>query len=350
MKKNILLLCTGGTIASSKGVCGLTPGLDGEDILRYIPAAEDFCHIEVLEICKIDSTNMTPVHWRIIMNAVKDNYDKYDGFVILHGTDTMAYTAAALSYMIQNSRKPIVFTGSQKPISQDITDARKNLIDSVFYACDDQSCGVTVVFHGIVIAGTRAKKIRAHSYDAFTSVNFPVLASVHDGHLIRFIPQGNLSGAVRFQEAMNDSIAVLKLIPGSRPGLLEYLFEHYDCLVIESFGLGGIPESIREEFYAQMRYWESRGKAVVIATQVMNEGSDMEVYEVGQQVKKDFHLLETYDMTLEAAVTKMMHLMALYPGDNEAVRENFYHAVNYDILYRQSVDAGHRMQDSVLTV
>ena len=316
-KKKILLLATGGTIASLLSDHGLKPGLNAEQILSFIPEIKEECDVDALQVCNIDSTNMSPEVWKQIVCAIEAKYLYYDGFVVCHGTDTMAYTSAALSYMIQNSNKPIVITGSQKPISEDSTDARLNLLDSIRYAADDASMGVVLVFNGNVIAGTRAKKTYAHSYNAFSSVNFPALAVIRDRRIIRFISQLPFTEPVRFGHRLDDSIVVLKLIPGTRPELVEYLFAHYDCLVIESFGVGGIPDNLREVFYQQMEHWISRGKIVVIATQVANEGSNMEVYEVGQQVKQDFHLMEAYDMTLEATITKLMYLMGTYGGNNQ---------------------------------
>ena len=244
----------------------------------------------------------------------------------------MAYTSAALSYMIQNSNKPIVITGSQRPISEGSTDARQNLIDSIRYAADQKSQGVVLVFNGNVIAGTRARKTFAHSYNAFSSVNFPVLAVIQDRKIIRYIPQQAFTEPVKFTHEMNSSIVVLKLIPGTKPELLEYLFRNYDCLVIESFGVGGIPRTLLEVFYREMERWISKGKLVVMATQVANEGSNMEIYEVGQKVKEDFNLIEAYDMTLEATVTKLMYLMAECGNNYVAVADGFYKTINYDIL------------------
>lgn len=123
--KNILMIGTGGTIASKQTEYGLAPGLSAEDILNYIPAVSKICEVDSLQVCNLDSTNVTPEHWKLLAKTVQENYDRYDGFVICHGTDTLAYTAAALSYMIQNSRKPIVITGAQKPIEMDVTDAKQ---------------------------------------------------------------------------------------------------------------------------------------------------------------------------------------------------------------------------------
>ncbi|MBO5569915.1 MAG: asparaginase, partial [Clostridia bacterium] len=134
MKRKILLLATGGTIASLLSDHGLRPGLDAEQILAFVPEALAQCEVEAIQICNIDSTNMNPEIWKQIACAIEAKYLYYDGFVICHGTDTMAYTSAALSYMIQNSNKPIVITGSQKPISEDSTDAKRNLTDSIRYA------------------------------------------------------------------------------------------------------------------------------------------------------------------------------------------------------------------------
>jgi len=331
IKKKILLICTGGTIASTLKKDGYAPGLSDSDILDYIPSVRDFCDVDTVQVCNIDSTNMTPGHWSVVVTTIKKNYDEYDGFVILHGTDTMAYTAAALSYMIQNSNKPIVLTGSQKPICLEITDAKTNLMDSIRYACADSSSGVQIVFNHCVIAGTRGKKTHAHSYAAFSSVNFPELASIREDKIFRYIAPIKYEDKVEFTEELHDSIAVLKLIPGTRPEMLEFLFKYYDCLVIEGFGVGGIPETLKDEFYKQMNHWISEGKIVVIATQVVNEGSNMEVYEVGLKVKKDFNLIEAYDMTLEATVTKLMYLMKKNGKDYQAIRTGFYKPINYDI-------------------
>ena len=332
--RKVLILATGGTIASLSSEHGLKPGQNVEQILNYIPEIRQEVEISSVQVCNIDSSNMTPDVWKEIVCAIEAYYLYYDGFVICHGTDTMAYTSAALSYMIQNSNKPIVITGSQKSIAEDSTDARRNLTDSIRYAADPDSCGVCIVFNGSVIAGTRAKKTYAHSYNAFSSVNFPPLAAIQERKIIRFIPQQPFTEPVRFCHELHDSIVVLKLIPGTKPELMEYLFQNYDCLVIESFGVGGIPQNLLEVFYEQMEKWISRGKLVVMATQVANEGSNMEVYEVGQRVKEDFHLLEAYDMTLEATITKLMVLMAVCKGNYTAVVDGFYKTINYDILSR----------------
>jgi L-asparaginase len=330
--KKILLIGTGGTIASVRTEDGLKPILTAEDILSFVPDVKDFCEIDFLQVCNIDSSNMTPAIWSEIAGTIRKQYDRYDGFVITHGTDTMAYTAAALSYMVQNSRKPIVLTGSQKPIEREESDARRNLRDSIIYASDEDSQNVVLVFDGNVIAGTRAKKMMSRNFNAFHSINFPVLARIQDGRIIRYIPEEPMRNRVIFTEELSSSICIMKLIPGSRPEMLSYLFENYDCIVIESFGVGGLPEQLSGQFYKEMKKWAEQGKFTVMATQVVNEGSGMEIYQVGKRVKEDFKIIEAYDMTLEATLTKLMWLLKKYPRDYESIRRGFYRQINHDIL------------------
>lgn len=338
MKKRILMLGTGGTIACKHTDGGLSPAITPKELVGYIPDVESVCEVYTLLVCNVDSTNVTPRHWGLISKAIEENYKDFDGFVVCHGTDTLAYTAAALSYMIQNSRKPIVITGSQKPISETNTDARNNLLDSFIYAADPGSRDVTIVFDGKVIVGTRAKKERAKSYNAFSSINFPYPAVIQDKAVIRYIPPEEYKEKVRFFHEMNSSIYVLKLIPGIDQEILEYIFSKYQCVVIESFGVGGIPEYLVEKFYEVMKDWKSRAKLAIIATQVVNEGSDMVVYEVGKKVKQDFDLLETYDMTLEATITKAMWLMACPHSGYEAMKQEFYKEINHDVLVQRKLN------------
>lgn len=337
--KKILMIGTGGTIASRQTENGLAPWLTPADILSYIPAVRTVCDVDVIEVCNLDSTNVTPEHWRLMVRAVEDNYYKYDGFVICHGTDTLAYTAAALSYMIQNSAKPIVITGAQKPINTDVTDAKTNLLDSFIYAANDASQNVNIVFDGKVIVGTRARKSRAKSFNAFSSLNYPVPAIIQDGMIIRYLPEIPLQGDVHFYYDMRESICTLKLIPGLKPDILSYLFANYDCIVIESFGVGGIPHDLVDRFYAEMEKWAGHGKFVVMTTQVQSEGSNMTVYEVGRRVKQDFKLIEAYDMTFEATITKLMWILGQNLADYDRIRSKFYTRINHDTLFSGRIEA-----------
>ncbi|MBQ8563967.1 MAG: asparaginase [Firmicutes bacterium] len=329
MKKKILLIGTGGTIACKQTEDGLAPSFTSEELLGYIPEAEKFCEVDAVQICNLDSTNICPQHWSLISHTVEDHYDQYDGFVVCHGTDTLAYTAAALSYMIQDSAKPVVVTGAQKPINAVNTDARVNLFDSLLYASDEGSHGVVLVFDGKVIAGTRAKKERAKSYNAFSSINYPCLAVIQDGRLIRYIPSANPRWRVRFYHNMDSRVYVLKFTPGLDPQILTWIFENADGVVFESFGVGGIPEYLLEKLEELMENHPNR--MVIVATQVVHEGSDMMVYQVGKKVKQELNLLETYDMTLEAAVSKAMWILASQHIEIEERKEAFYKPVNHDL-------------------
>lgn len=330
-KKKILLIATGGTIASKKSDSGLKPQITPEELLCYIPKVEEFCDVDVKQILNIDSSNMEPKHWKLMVHAIRENYENYDGFVIAHGTDTMAYTAAALSYMIQNSKKPIVITGAQKPIDMEITDAKSNLMDSFLYASDEKSQGVQLVFDGKVIAGTRAKKVRSKSYNAFSSIDYPCLAMIQDMNIMRYIPMLPFEEEVRFYEELDENIYLMKLIPGIKPAILKSIFENYDCIVVESFGVGGIPQSIAEDFYQLCQ--EHPEKLVVMATQVAHEGSDMTVYEVGHDMKKHCRFLESYDMTLESVIAKIMWMLGNKEIDRAAIEDTFYKNINYDVIF-----------------
>ena len=332
--KHILLLGTGGTIACKRGDNGLTPLLTGDELLSYVPAAREFCHVDAIQVLNIDSTNIHPKHWLMLSQVLEKNYDNYDGFVICHGTDTMAYTAAAMSYLVQHSSKPIVITGAQKPIDLDVTDARTNLLDSLRFASCDRAHGVSIVFDGKVIAGTRGKKERTKSYNAFSSINFPYLAVIQEEHILFYIDdKWQDKETVRFYHDLDSRVALLKLIPSMGSSVLDYLAEHHDAVVIESFGVGGLPSYDSGDFYSSIEKWISQGKVIVMTTQVTQEGSNMSVYEVGQKIKNAFGLIESYDMTLEATVTKLMWILG-QTREPDRIRELFYRNVNHDILWK----------------
>lgn len=329
--KKILFIATGGTIASKKSDNGLKPQISPEELLTYIPSIRNICTIDTVQLFSLDSTNMEPKHWKVMVECIRDHYEDYDGFVVAHGTDTMAYTAAGLSYMIQNSDKPVVITGSQKPIDMDITDAKTNLLDSFTYASDDKSQGVSIVFDGKVIAGTRAKKVRSKSYNAFSSIDFPFLAVIQDGQIMRYIPQTAYEEEVHFYTEMNQNIFLLKLIPGIDPDILELIFAKYDAIVVESFGVGGIPMSIRKAFYELCHKYPE--KTIIMSTQVAHEGSDMTVYEVGNEMKTICSFLESYDMTLESVIAKTMWMLANRDISKENQEDIFYKNINYDLIF-----------------
>lgn len=334
--RRILLIATGGTIASGYTEDGLAPQIAAGDLLEYAEGYRDFCRVDAVQPFQLDSTNIYGKHWLQLAELIEEQYEAYDGFVICHGTDTMAFTAAALSYLIQNSRKPVVITGAQKPIDLPITDARTNLMDSLIFASEPKAHGVNIVFGGNVIAGTRAKKERSKSYNAFSSINYPSVAVIRDGRIVFYIEdKDKVVQPVRFYHRLNERVLLLKLTPGMDGAVLNRLFAYYDGVIIEAFGVGGFPEYGERPFFAEIRRWTDAGKIVMMATQVTHEGSDMGVYQVGRVIKENFNLMEAYDMTLEATMTKAMWALG-QTSDPEQFRRLFYQTVNHDILFAAS--------------
>lgn len=336
--KKILILTTGGTIASVQSPDGLVPGLSSEQLRNHLPQIDPDIAIDIEELFHIDSTDMTAKHWITIIDAIRDHYEEYDGFVIAHGTDTMAYTAAVLSYMIQDSDKPIVLTGAQKPIGFEITDAKSNLQDSILYAADPHSKGVQIVFAGKAIAGTHARKVRSMSFLAFESINLPEVAEINSGRIIRYLQAPDYyktdakTEAASFCDEINTSVFLLKLTPSMTPELIPEILRIYDAVIIESFGTGGIPASIEETLFHELSKYGPKEKVIAMTTQVTYEGSRLETYEVGRRIADSFQILEARDMTLEAITAKLMWILADKSQSWEEIQKRFYEPVAMDTL------------------
>ena len=366
LMKKILLIATGGTIASTEDGNGLSPALTGSELAACVPEIEGLCELDVVQPMNIDSTNMCPSDWLHIRDVVMESYDRYDGFLILHGTDTMAYTAAALSYLIQASPKPIVLTGSQRPMLSPFTDAKLNLYQSLLWAVDDRARDVAIVFGGLVIAGTRARKQRTMSANAFTSVNFPPLAYIRHDRIVRggaslpgwTLDDRALEAAVASTETddgvqafiaafraaraaegtapatfdtLDDRVAVIKLTPGFDPRIFEVLQPAYDAVILETFGLGGVPDyGLDAPSFKQAIFdWVDSGRTVVMTTQVPEEGLDLGVYEVGRAYADHPGILHGDDMTTEALVAKTMWALG-QSRDPREVSRLFYSVINHD--------------------
>jgi L-asparaginase len=328
--KKILLIATGGTIAATSSDTGLSPTISSEELIRYVPEVQGFCNIDAVQPLSIDSTNIQPEDWAEIAVIIKDNYYSYDGFVITHGTDTMAYAAAVLSYLIQNTGKPIVLTGSQKPINLDITDARMNLRDAASYAAKGNP-GVYIVFNGKVILGTRARKTKTKSYDAFESINFPIAAFIDGDRITNYIRLSNEARSPVFHTDIYPHVFLLKLSPGMEPDVLDYISDKYEAIVIESYGTGGVPFADKRNFLSKLKTATEKGKTIVIATQVMLEGSDLNAYEVGAKALQ-YNVLQAYDMTIEAAIAKLMWIMSM-TKDHDEISELFYKPIHEDLNF-----------------
>lgn len=349
--KHILLIATGGTIASAEDGNGLSPALTGEELARSVPEIEGLCELDIVQPMNIDSTNMRPADWLRIAEVIRENYDAHDGFVILHGTDTMSYTAAALSYLIQDSPKPIVLTGSQQPMGNPFTDAKINLYQSLVYAVSDRSRDVSIVFGGYAIAGTRARKQRTMSFNAFNSINYPVLAYLRQDKIIcsgsATVSAGPAEcdctgggaaraadGALdepRFYTELNSRVCALKLTPGLTPDIFRLLKPDYDAVILETFGMGGVPERGADgaSYQEAIFDWVDSGRTVVMTTQVPEEGLDLGVYEVGRAYAEHPGILKGGDMTTEALVAKTMWALG-QTRDADELQRLFYRPINHD--------------------
>jgi len=299
------MITTGGTIASTASGDGLSPSVNPEGLLKHVPEVHDICKVSSVRLYNLDSTNMKPEYWLRIAMYIKDVYDDYDGFVITHGTDTMAYAAAMLHYLIQNSKKPIVLTGAQIPIESRDTDARENLSGAFAYAADKDACGVHIVFDGKIIAATRARKTHTKSFNAFSSIDYPEIGFIRGG-VIKYYIRENLSGPAVFYDKIDPSVMIIKLIPGMSADIFDHIADSCHAVIIESFGVEGIPYYDNDEFVEKIERLIAKGVRIVITTQVPHEGRDMSVYQVGLRIKKKYELPEAYDMTTEAVVAKIM--------------------------------------------
>ena len=327
--KRILMIATGGTIASRNTERGLAPELSSDELLACVPEIASVCSVQTVQPFNLDSTNLCAEHWLTVARLIEQNYAAFDGFVVTHGTDTMAYTAAALSYLVQNSPKPVVLTGSQKSAYLRDTDARRNLADAFFYCADDGASGVHIVFDGNVILGTRAKKTRTRSFNAFSSIDYPAVAVMRDGAPFYYIDE-RCTGAPQFWRALNERVFVLKMIPGLSADIFDYLEGACDGLVIESFGSGGLPNYDNDAFFSRLKRFLLLGKTAVLTTQVEREGSALDRYAVGRKIRDCGRVLEARCMTLEATVAKLMWILSFASGD-EAERL-FYRPVAHDIF------------------
>ena len=304
--KHILLIATGGTIASKDNGNGLTPSIDVNILLEYIPAIRHICSVNGISIMNIDSSNMNTDYIARISECIKDNYDNYDGFVITHGTDTCAYTAAALSYQLVNLSKPVILTGSQLPIDADGTDAIDNLAHAFIYSCEDIS-GVFLAFYNKLISGRYAKKLRTTSFNAFESINYPVIATIHDNKVVynKNIAIFKCSGKFHIETDMCTDIMIINLFPGMDYKIFDYIESSCKGVIIQGYGLGGIPDNITDYIHNLT----SNNICVVVTTQCLYEGINLNVYEIGHNLAIE-NVINGKDMTIENLTMKLMWSLA----------------------------------------
>ena len=303
MKKHILLLTTGGTIACAPGGEGLEPQ-KSSIMERELEQLRSYYDITVKDVICLDSSNITPEEWQLIARAIFENRQDYDGVVVSHGTDTMAYTASAVTFLLPDIDRPVVFTGSQLPLTDMLSDGPANLRTAFAMAASGRS-GVFLAFDRKVMLGCRAVKVRASGFSAFESVNARYVATVTNQGLVvdeQALPIPH--GPARLKPMLSREVFLLKLTPGLSPAIFDMLAAMgYKGIVIEAFGLGGV--NVLHRGLRGIHRCVEDGVSVVVTTQCLYDSADLQVYQVGSKLL-ELGVIQGRDMTSEAAMTKLM--------------------------------------------
>lgn len=313
--KKILFLTTGGTISCEVTDDGLEPKLKGADLLKAVPELRTLGDIKVKDLTLLDSSNLEPSNWSAWARLIGDNYSDYDAFVMTHGTDTMAYTASALNWMLIHLGKPVVLTGSQIPLSLTNSDARSNL-ELAFSVAASGLPGVFIAFGNKVIKGECAKKIFTRNLNAFESVNeAPVLYFGKEG-VKKNLPSRENYGGFRVEEKVEPKVMAITVTPGLEPEIIDYaVMRGYKGLVLECYGAGGV-DTKHHNLLPAIRRAVKQGVKIVCVSQCLFDGVDLSLYPMGI-LAAQAGVKSGGPMTLEAAVTKLMWSLANQPEEEE---------------------------------
>ena len=321
-KKKILLLTTGGTIASLPGGSGLEPRRS-EVMELPLDQLRSYYDITIDDVMCLDSSNITPEEWQLIARRIFEDRAGFDGIVVSHGTDTMAYTASAVTFMLPDIDRCVVFTGSQLPLADMLSDGPANLRTAFAMAASGYP-GVFLAFDRKVMLGCRAVKVRASGFSAFESVNARYAAQVTNRGLVvdeSVLPARR--GQARLCPEISRDIFLLKLTPGLNPAVFDVLAAMgYKGIVIEAFGLGGV--NVLHKGLRGIRRAVEDGISVVVTTQCLYDSANLQVYQVGSKLL-ELGVIQGRDMTSEAAMTKLMWAIGQGLGPEE-IKELF--AVN----------------------
>jgi L-asparaginase len=320
--KNILLIHTGGTFGMSPVLpsMALKPGNIRADIEEHLPALKNIARIHIQIPFNLDSTDISPADWLKIYSLIKREMEHYDGFVIIHGTDTMVYTATALSYLLTGLGKPVILTGSQRPLSVIRSDARGNLINAVELATHPIP-EVAICFGTKLLRGNRTKKLSIESFEGFESPNYPALASI--GLNIQLHPQNflNLRHRPVFKPVFDCNLALIQAFPGLDYLPFEYLVKApVRAILILGFGVGNLP-NLKPGWLEFIRRAIQSGKIVLIGSQSVHGRVNLDIYDFGKQALQE-GVISLQDLTVEAAVVKLMLLLGNFP-DLQLVKKYF---------------------------
>ncbi len=329
MQSKVLLIYTGGTIGMNRNPqTGALEPFDFEHLLHNVPELKQFdTDIATYQFDPpIDSSDMSPTMWTDLSHVISDHYDEFDGFVVLHGTDTMAYTASALSYMLENLTKPVIFTGSQLPIGQLRTDGKENLITSIEIAAAKDEVGLAMVpevgiyFNGRLLRGNRTTKQSAEEFNAFESFNYPHLvdAGVNIVYHRDRIWQPDYSRPMIPHFRLDNNVIIFSLFPGVREDLIRHIIHtpNLKAIVMRTYGSGNAPQN--PWLINALRDGTRNGKVIVNISQCMQGKVEMSRYDTGFRLQ-EAGVISGYDSTVESAVTKLMYLQSHF-DDPEKVR------------------------------